>query len=267
MVNMKRLYLVIITILAALALTGAVYGFGATNDEVLAINDAPIIEETSNTINKENNVSEVTTKVTTTTKNSTAANTTTTTKKVTTKKVTKTVEYVIDTKTNDDIKEVTSIGKVINNGDSAYLSKLNEQLNKVPKKVLDTFKKEGWNIYITGENLAQTHFEGKYKSVQGLTSYSYKQILIEDRPEAVRESTIHELGHYVDYHFNFISGSDEFKNIYNKEVETFKSNITNSSCVRSEKEFFAEMFYYIYTNPSKCTPEAKTFILTLVNKL
>lgn len=241
---MKNLGKVILAILVALAITTALYNFKTTKEDVLAINEVTEVEKINN---KENTVKNVTLN-----------------KKATKKVVTTKIEYVVDTKTNNN---VNSIGKTINGADNTYLNKLNNELNKVPEKVINTFKKEGWNIYITGENLAQTHFGGKYSSVQGLTSYNKKEIIIENRPEAVRESTIHELGHFLDYYFGFISDSDEFTNIYNKEVDTFKSNITNSSCVRNKREFFAETFYYMYTDSSKTTPEARAFIENLINEL
>lgn len=141
-----------------------------------------------------------------------------------------------------------------------WVDKVNQQLAYVPENVKARFVSEGWHIYITTENLAQTYFAGVYNSVQGVTDYAGKTIKIETRNAAVNGAVVHEMGHFVDYILGTPSMSSEFTQIYNEEVATFKSGITNSSAVRDPMEFFAETFEYMYKDPSKCTPKAKAFI-------
>lgn len=162
-----------------------------------------------------------------------------------------------------NILTVPGIGKSINGANNSDLSKLNAQVNRIESSLLNKFTSSGWSIYVTGENLAKTHFGGKYSSVQGVTVYGSRAIYIEKRDVAIRESTIHEFGHYLDYSKGFISNKEAFKAIYNEEVATFRSRIINPGCVRDPQEFFAEMFFYMHTNPSKCTPKAKAFISQL----
>ena len=161
---------------------------------------------------------------------------------------------------------IPGIGEIKGNVDIHYLSILNNELNKLPVNVLNRFKNSGWHIYITDENIAKSVFYGKYKSVQGVTLYSDRTILIEARESAIKESTIHEFGHFIDYMKDFISDSDEFKSIYNEEVNIFKSRIPNSSCVRDEQEFFAETLYYIYKDQGKCTNQAYMYVNNILNK-
>lgn len=164
-------------------------------------------------------------------------------------------------------ERISGIGETKGNVDIYYLNMLNKELNKLPKSVLNSFKRNGWHIYVTNENIAKTVFNGRYKSVQGVTIYKDQVILIEAREAAIKESTIHEFGHYVDYITGFETDEKKFEKIYDEEVETFKSRIINSSCVRDEQEFFAETLYYMYKNPSKCTPQALEFVKNKLNTL
>ena len=196
---------------------------------------------------------------------STVEETTTSSETTTTSETTSTITKET-TKVTTKVSEVTGIGEIKGNVDPYYLNLLNSELNKLPVNALNRFKNSGWHIYVTDENIAKTVFNGKYKSVQGVTVYSDRTILIEARESAIRESTIHEFGHFIDYMKGFISDSDEFKKIYNEEVNTFKSRIPNSSCVRDEQEFFAETLYYLYSNPSKCTSKAYVYVNNILNK-
>ena len=196
-------------------------------------------------------LSDATVEVRETTSEITTSETTTTTSVATT-----TVTTTTTTK-----KSITpGIGEIKGNVDSYYLSLLNKELNKLPSNVLNKFVNSGWHIYVTSENIAKTVFNGEYSSVQGVTIYRDKTILISAKESCIRESTIHEFGHFIDYTYNFSSDSVAFKNIYKEEVDLFKSRITNSSCVRDEQEFFAETLYYMYKNPSKCTEKAYEFV-------
>ena len=140
-------------------------------------------------------------------------------------------------------------------------------LNKLPKYLLEAFVNKGWHIYVTDENIAKTYFGGKYSSVQGVTIYTDKVILIEKRSTAIKESTIHEFGHFVDYATGFDSDSRYFMSVFDEEASIFKSKITNSSCVRDEQELFAEGFYYLFKNPDVVPTKTKSFIESQMSEL
>lgn len=150
-------------------------------------------------------------------------------------------------------------------GTAEWASKVNKKLALIPSNILNAFTSRGWTIAVTGQNIAGTYFPGVYNSVQGVTFYDSKTILIECREVAVNDSPIHEVGHALDNMCGDPSLGSEFAGIYNEEVETFKSRITNSSCVRNVQEFFAETFYYACINPSKCTPKALEFVQRYMN--
>ena len=72
---------------------------------------------------------------------------------------------------------------------------------------------------------------------------------------------LHEFGHFFDQVcLGDASKSEEFKQIYNEEVELFKSQIELPGCVTDEMEFFAEGFYHYIAFPDKCTPKLYNFI-------
>lgn len=170
-------------------------------------------------------------------------------------------KYVTD---NLSIQQPTSLTNSVpgfcesKGASQSWVDKVNRELAYVPENIKQHFVNSGWHIYITTENIAQTYFNGIYNSVRGATFPG--TIVIETRNIAVSTAVCHEFGHYLDYTLGFPSSSAEFSDIYNEEVSTFKSRIPNSSCVSSPAEFFAETFYYICKDPSKCTPQAAEFV-------
>ena len=148
-----------------------------------------------------------------------------------------------------------------------YVTKVDKQLAKLPDKIVKSLKDNKWSIFVTDKNLAKTYFNGYYSSVRAVTIYSRKLILIEDRDAAVNNSPLHEVGHYVDFISGWSSKTPEFKAIYKEEVEAFKKNIPNSGSVRDEQELFASIFCYYYMNSSKCTPKAKAYVKSIIDKL
>ena len=167
--------------------------------------------------------------------------------------VTTTSSYTVTNtvKNAKKVSVVSGIGETKGNVDISYLNQLNTELNKLPSSLLNAFKRKGWHIYITDENIAKTYFGNKYSSVQGVTIYKDKVILIEARSVAIKESTIHEFGHFV----------------YKEETDTFKSRISNSTCVRDEQELFAESFFYYFKDPSVIPTKTKTFIEARISDL
>ena len=139
-----------------------------------------------------------------------------TTSEIITSETTTTTSVATTTVTTTTTKKsiTPGIGEIKGNVDSYYLSLLNKELNKLPSNVLNKFVNSGWHIYVTNENIAKTVFNGQYSSVQGVTIYRDKTILISAKESCIRESTIHEFGHFIDYTYNFSSNSIAFKNIY-----------------------------------------------------
>lgn len=154
----------------------------------------------------------------------------------------------------------------IGNVEQKYVEAIEERLLTLPPVLVNSFIEDGWNIYITSEDLA-AHYGYKIGSVLGSTNYGERTIYIEDREKAILSAVEHEFGHYLDYARGVQSLGDEFNQIYQEEVETFKSNIPNPGCVSGPQEFFAETFAWIIVDEYKCTPKAKEFVERVLNEL
>ena len=158
------------------------------------------------------------------------------------------------------------IVKTIGNVKQKYVDAVEEIILTLPPVLVNSFIENGWNIYVTTEELA-ARYQYRIGSVRGITNYKERRIDIEDREEAVLSAVEHEFGHYLDYVGGVQSLGEEFNQIYREEVETFKSNIPNPGCVSGPQEFFAETFAWIIVDESKCTPKAKEFVETVLNEL
>lgn len=157
---------------------------------------------------------------------------------------------------------------IISENVSAENAKLAErELSRIPQNMLNAFMNDGWTMNVSNENIAQKYFGGAYSNVMGVTITDAKVIAIQNREKSIRSAVVHEFGHYIDCKFDFPSTSDEFYAIYEEEAPTFKSRIPNSGCVSNELEFFAHTFYYLITDPSKCTPRATEFVQRYMNSI
>ncbi len=157
--------------------------------------------------------------------------------------------------------------KISENIPTENIKAVENEISRLPKKIIDAFYKTNWSISITNEDISKKYFNGVYNNVRGVTVTGSKMIIIQNKINSIQASVIHEYGHYLDWYSNFPSSSQEFKKIYNEEVSTFKAQIPNASCVSNEREFFAHAFYYTIKDASKCTPKALNFVQTYVNKL
>jgi len=158
------------------------------------------------------------------------------------------------------------ITQSIGNVEPKYINAVEEMLLNLPPALVNSFIENDWSLYVTTDDLA-AFFDYKVSSVLGLTNYNEKVIYIEDRVEAVYGAVEHEFGHYLDYITNVQSLGYAFNEIYNEEVDEFKSNIPNPGCVSGPQEFFAETFAWLLIDESKCTPKAKEFVESALNQL
>lgn len=157
-------------------------------------------------------------------------------------------------------KNYYNIVQTIGNVDPYYVNVVEEKLLTIPENIIRSFIENGWTIKVTTENIAEVYFYGEYSSVLAVTMRSQKMIIIEDREKAVNTSVEHEIGHYLATINGEVWLSEEFIQIYYEEVETFKCQISEPDTVMDECEFFAETFYYLIKDSSKCTPKAAEFI-------
>lgn len=142
------------------------------------------------------------------------------------------------------------------NVDQAAVDRANELLNRLPVQVLKNFQHRGWRFLITDKNIAHTYYSGQYNSVQGMTDYDEKFIMVEQRSKAVEEATLHEFGHYLDWYHHITQRIDsagnlgipvaEYADIYNAETGAF-TNAFDVYFHYEPIEFFAEGVYRVYS--------------------
>ncbi|MDY4692082.1 MAG: hypothetical protein SO401_00710 [Blautia sp.] len=142
--------------------------------------------------------------------------------------------------------ETLNIVEAEGNVDQKFVDEANELINQVPEDVLQGFVDNGWKIYITDKNIAQTYFAGEFNSVKGVTDWDTHIIRIEDRPEAVETATVHEFGHYLDAIKGYVSHTPEFKQIYSEEGKTFADTF-KVDFYYDNQEFFADGIYRYFS--------------------
>lgn len=149
-------------------------------------------------------------------------------------------------------KVLKNVCKEHMNPNSGYKNKVNKELGKLPYYLLNQFNDDGWKIYVTGGDIGEFAFNGRYGQCLGGTLASKKKIYIEDRDKAVYESVIHEFGHYVDFRDlnNCITNSDKFMKAYNEEQNKLR-NTFGITCYWSKREAFAESFYFYFKDREK----------------
>lgn len=157
------------------------------------------------------------------------------------------------------------IVQIVGDVDPEYVDVVEKVLITLPPVLIESFLNEGWNIYVTAEDIA-TNYQYTPGSVLGITDYGRECIYIQDNYDAVCSAVEHEMGHYLDYIANVPSLGETFNLIYQEEVEWFKSYIPNPHCVTGPQEFFAEIFAWIIIDESMCTPKAEEFVKTVLNE-
>lgn len=160
-------------------------------------------------------------------------------------------------------------------GNCKEINTMNSYMSKVPQNIFNFIFSNGWNIYLTDENLAQTEFNGIYKSIMGATILTTKTIKIEDRKNAIKEALFHELGHAIDWYNGSIKcnycNSDEFINIFNAErISSLSLSGTSQHTISGIHEYFAECINQYLSNTEnfkKICPLSYTYVSNIIQNL
>lgn len=127
---------------------------------------------------------------------------------------------------------------------------------KIPENVREAYQLDGWCLSISTEHLEDTWFAGwGYSAIASGYDSAIKEIRVEDTKNG-SNAVVHEIGHYVDGKLGYISGTEEWKNIWEKET-------TSRYGATSALEGFAEAFEQSIYNPksySKKCPQSYQFI-------
>ncbi len=143
-------------------------------------------------------------------------------------------------------------------GSSAdIVNKANAYWNKnVPNWLKQKFIDSGWKIAISGTSLAARYGYGM--SIAGITDYGARMVFIDNREKPIKNAMIHELGHFIDFSYNFPSQSGEFTQIFNEEKYSFVdcTSVGDGHETSNVMEYFAAVFQNAIINGVNCKAQA-----------
>lgn len=177
-----------------------------------------------------------------------------------------------DINTEESIPEETEPKRTewtfINNNGFDYNTCLEEQYqyDLVPSHILNPLINKGWTFYLTANDLGDT---SKFH-VSGLCTFSNMIIQVRgDDGRGIQESTIHEVGHAVDYELGWVSNTNEFINIYYNERNSFATYLSSNSHHTSDAaEYFADAFKRVIKESEKVktyTPQTYSYIKNIID--
>lgn len=142
---------------------------------------------------------------------------------------------------------------------------LQEMLAYVPDNITRKFYAEHWGFSLTADNLSDRFFGGAYAYVRAVTEKEKKTIWMAQNDEAIRQSAVHELGHYVDMSLDWAHEKDDFIAIFRSEKYAFNGSAQSSS---SPVEFFAEAFQETILHPESVqqnAPQTYAYMTSVIN--
>lgn len=114
-----------------------------------------------------------------------------------------------------------------------------QEVEKVPKSILEQFSKEDWSLVVGNKELAVWNYKNGM-SASGLTIFGEKTLFV-----ANAGSTIHEFGHFLHHH---VQVPEMVKQLYEKEA-TQAEVLLGEYAMTNDNEYFAEVFeYWIASN-------------------
>lgn len=154
-----------------------------------------------------------------------------------------------------------SFADVIGGVSEANYNRMIANYCKIPENVRESYQLDGWHLSISTEHLEDTWFAGwGYSAIASGYDSVVKEIRVEDTKNGAN-AVAHEIGHYVDGKLSYISGTEEWKNIWETEI-------TSQYGTTSALEGFAEAFEQSIYNPksySKRCPQSFQFITEHLN--
>lgn len=117
---------------------------------------------------------------------------------------------------------------------------IDEELTLVPDYILDHLYSEGWSIDIADFDISERY--GYEMHVVGLTIYGEHQIWITDG--YIRRTTIHEIGHAIDFECDWASDTYEFYDLYVSEHRNFVdiTSVGDGHEYSNAEEYFASVY-------------------------
>lgn len=130
--------------------------------------------------------------------------------------------------------------------------------SKLPHKVKEMLQDNNYRIHVVDS--IQNN-----PNITGITYYGPRIIEIKNDMFYVSRTMYHECGHVLDneLHIKYISGTEEFKKIYEEEKDYFVVDNNYDYFISTEAEYFASAFAEYMLKPSRLklnTPKTYEFI-------
>lgn len=106
----------------------------------------------------------------------------------------------------------------------------------------DYLLEQGWDFILTSEDFGSDY--GYTQSICGLTVYGERTVYIRESEWSIRRSTLHEVGHAVDYECGWASETPEFREIFDREKYNFTDcvSIGDGHEISNVNEYFASVY-------------------------
>lgn len=132
----------------------------------------------------------------------------------------------------------------------SFMNTVNDNFNLLPEKMKNKLKDHGWNFKVVSHSKLK-EVSGVERSILGFTEPEDYTVYIDNR-EAASKTILHESFHALDISCSFSSKSNEFKAIYEEELEAFRGiHLTNDYNVNTSTEYYAEAGQVYILNPEK----------------
>lgn len=137
----------------------------------------------------------------------------------------------------------------------SVIKEFNKQISCLPQYIINDFENSGWSVYLTTEALWKITGlpQGSY---MGDTYYERRCIYIDNRDKAVRESLLHEIGHWFSYNRGLMTmvedniyTTQEWHDIYLLESPNVGLLGIGNYGQTDSNEYFAECFMVYFHNP------------------
>jgi hypothetical protein len=123
---------------------------------------------------------------------------------------------------------------------------LDEQIAKLPDYIMHGFIADGGSVHLTDVSIAEVLKE--YSDIEHSEAAQASGVFIVNNgtPEIwlkCPSAALHEFGHWLDWSHSWLSGSDEFLEVYHAEKNSFHRHIDREPhYISVPTEYFAESF-------------------------
>ena len=136
-------------------------------------------------------------------------------------------------------------------------------LAELPSELLAQFNEDGYHLVLQKDPITLSYANNSTYRAVGLYAPYNDEIVVYAGLGGVKETVVHEFGHYFAEIYNNIDQSREWKSIYQQEWEGFYYEDRNFHHIGSNEEYFAAAFNWYINKPDKLKeicPESYAFI-------